>query len=122
MFGYLGLDSSLDDVLTNPVLNVWSRYLDEFNTKFPRDKVLMIDTFRVSFGDEALLHFLIKAKETPSTQKIASNMETSLLNKWILERINPDDVSQMIKAGTATNKVKVKLLETYSRKFKETYG
>ncbi|GMF55261.1 unnamed protein product [Phytophthora fragariaefolia] len=118
LFGYLALDKSLDNLLANPVLNVWSKYLDAFNLKFPSKRVSMIDTFRSNFGDEALSQMLIAAKQTPSAENVATTLQASLLNKWLLEKKIPADVSKVI-GGMAANEANAKLLSTYSKKFKE---
>ncbi|KAJ8523767.1 hypothetical protein ON010_g17351 [Phytophthora cinnamomi] len=103
LFGFLALDQSVDGLLTNPVLNVWSKYLEDFNAKFPNKKVSMIDTFRENFGDKALSQMLIAATETPATEKIATTLQTSLLNKWILAKKTPADVSEILKTGDAVD-------------------
>ncbi|KAG4061618.1 hypothetical protein PC123_g3517 [Phytophthora cactorum] len=118
IFRALVLDDAVDDVLSNPLLNTWASYLEDFNAKFPRSKVSMVDTFREFFGDKTLVKMLIAAKKVASTKKIASDLETSLINKWIHAKKIPAVVSKLLGADDGS----VKLLRTYTAKYMKTYG
>ncbi|KAJ8576172.1 hypothetical protein ON010_g3040 [Phytophthora cinnamomi] len=119
----LYLDDSVDDILTNPLLNTWATYLEAFNAKRPlKERESMIDLFRATFSDQDLTTMLIAAKEVASTKKVATDLETALLNQWVLDKASPAAVSKFLTAGGVADSTKAKLLETYSAKFKETYG
>ncbi|KAG6949366.1 hypothetical protein JG688_00014659 [Phytophthora aleatoria] len=118
IFRALVLDDAVDDVLSNPLLNTWASYLEDFNAKFPRSKVSMVDTFREFFGDKTLVKMLIAAKKVESTKKIASDLETSLINKWIHAKKIPAVVSKLLGADDGS----VKLLRAYTAKYMKTYG
>ncbi|OWZ07686.1 RxLR effector protein [Phytophthora megakarya] len=120
VFAVLKFDDAVDGFLANPVLNFWSRYLTDFNAKFPRDKVSMIETFRVFYGDEALSKALIAAKEVKETKKIASDLQASLINTWLLAKYRPNEVSIRLRAE-ATDDATANILKTYETKFKEMY-
>jgi hypothetical protein len=122
LFGLLALDDALDDIFADPLFKIWSKYLNAYNAKYPSTKTYMIDMFRASYGDEALVDMLIAAKQVASTKRIATSMETSLLNKWVLAKKSPDEVSTILTAGTVADDATTKLLESYTAKFKETYG
>ncbi|KAG7384314.1 hypothetical protein PHYPSEUDO_002779 [Phytophthora pseudosyringae] len=108
VFRALLLDDAVDDVLANPLLNTWVSYLDAFNAKHPRSKVSMVDTLREFFGDRALAKTLTTAKEVASTKSIATKLEASLINKWILAKKTPASVSKMLGVH------ETKLLEAYT--------
>ncbi|KAJ8552458.1 hypothetical protein ON010_g10086 [Phytophthora cinnamomi] len=119
----LFLDDSVDDILTNPLLNTWDTYLEAFNAKRPlKERESMIDLFRATFSDQDLTTMLIAAKEVASTKNVATDLETALLNQWVLDKASPAAVSKFLTAGGVADSTKAKLLETYSAKFKETYG
>ncbi|KUG00821.1 hypothetical protein AM587_10002228 [Phytophthora nicotianae] len=118
IFRALKLNAAVDDVLANPLLNTWATYLEDFNAKFPRSKVSMIDTFREFFGDKALVKMLVAAKEVASTKKIAMDLETSLINKWILTKKTPTIVSKSL----GTDEGSAKLLKSYTTLYMKTYG
>ncbi|ETP36075.1 hypothetical protein F442_15874 [Phytophthora nicotianae P10297] len=118
IFRALKLNAAVDDVLANPLLNTWATYLEDFNAKFPRSKVSMIDTFREFFGDKALVKMLVAAKEVASTKKIAMDLETSLINKWILTKKTPAVVSKSL----GTDEGSAKLLKSYTTLYMKTYG
>ncbi|KAG6595760.1 Avirulence (Avh) protein [Phytophthora cinnamomi] len=119
----LFLDDSVDDILTNPLLNTWASYLEAFNAKRPlSERESMVGIFRASFSDEELVTMLIAAKEVPSTKKMATDLEAALLNQWVTDREPPAAVSKILTSGGVEDSTKAKLLETYSAKFKEKYG
>ncbi|ETL31795.1 hypothetical protein L916_15484, partial [Phytophthora nicotianae] len=118
IFRALKLNAAVDDVLANPLLNTWATYLEDFNAKFPRSKVSMIDTFREFFGDKALVKMLVAAKEVASTKKIAMDLETSLINKWILTKKTPAVVSKSL----GTDEGSAKLLKSYTTLYMKTDG
>ncbi|KUF91831.1 hypothetical protein AM588_10004171 [Phytophthora nicotianae] len=118
IFRALKLNAAVDDVLANPLLNTWATYLEDFNAKFPRSKVSMIDTFREFFGDKALVKMLVAAKEVASTKKIAMDLETSLINKWILTKKTPTIVSKSL----GTDEGSAKLLKSYTTLYMKTDG
>ncbi|POM74541.1 Avirulence protein (Avh), partial [Phytophthora palmivora] len=85
-FRFLKLHRSPDKVLDNPVLSTWVRYMNTYNTKNPSKKTTMIDTFRTQFGDETLSKLLVEAKTIPSSKKLVTDLQTSLLTKWATEK------------------------------------
>nr|7XVK_B Chain B, RxLR effector protein PSR2 [Phytophthora sojae] len=121
LFGYLELKESVDGILTNPVFNVWLKYLNAFNDKAPVKKALMIDTLKSAFGDVAVSNMLFAAKKDPGTAKVAATLQTALLSKWVLEKKTPGQVSAILKEGAGAD-VSAKLLATYSAKFKVRWG
>ncbi|KAL4086403.1 hypothetical protein PRIC1_014107 [Phytophthora ramorum] len=114
-FKTLNLNVGAEKVFTNPNLNAWVKYMDDLNSGLPRkNQVSMIDTFRRNFGDDALSKMLVAAKKDPVTEKIATDMQASLLSKWVLARKDPEAVSKIVGSSLAG-----KMLHgTYLEKFK----
>ncbi|KAH7491216.1 RxLR effector protein PSR2 [Phytophthora ramorum] len=114
-FKTLNLNVGAEKVFKNPNLNAWVKYMDDLNSGLPRkNQVSMIDTFRRNFGDDALSKMLVAAKKDPVTEKIATDMQASLLSKWVLARKDPEAVSKI--AGSS---LEGKMLHgTYLEKFK----
>nr|QMU24897.1 PaRXLR73 [Phytophthora agathidicida] len=81
-FTALKLDKNVDDVLTNPNLNVWVKYADEVAEGNPKLKTSLIDTLRDHYNDSDLLRVFIAAKKNPKTEKLGANLEQALLTKY----------------------------------------
>ncbi|KAE9007011.1 hypothetical protein PR003_g15134 [Phytophthora rubi] len=88
-FKLLNLNKNLDDVLTNPNLNAWTKYVDDFTVK---NKVAtpLIDTLRANYDDAALLKMFVAAKNNPQTSTMATNLQAALNNKLRLERMKQE--------------------------------
>ncbi|GMF31387.1 unnamed protein product [Phytophthora lilii] len=122
VFQLLKLDLAGDTLLGDPLWKVWVRYIDEFNKISPTPQYYAkIETLRKSYGDEKLAKLLIAAKEVESTKKTAADLQTLLLNQWILYvdratlylRLN-------VKNEPSGSALKV-LYHGYLRKYKEIY-
>uniref|UniRef100_H3H495 RxLR effector protein n=1 Tax=Phytophthora ramorum TaxID=164328 RepID=H3H495_PHYRM len=113
-FKTLNLNVGAEKVFKNPNLNAWVKYMDDLNSGLPRkNQVSMIDTFRRNFGDDALSKMLVAAKKDPVTEKIATDMQASLLSKWVLARKDPEAVSEIAGSSLAGKM----LHRTYLEKF-----
>lgn len=85
--------------LTNPTLNTWIKFTDEFNKKNPCETTTLIDTLRANFVDEALVDALTWAKDVPSSKRIATNLISALVSKWVHEDKTSRAVSIMLIRG-----------------------
>lgn len=122
IFNTLKLDKSADNLLTNPSFDTWATYMQEFNAKYPDQKDSMIDIFRATFGDKDLAKMLIAAKEVPDTKKVATDLQTALLNDWVRDKATTAAVSKVLTAGGVAESTKATLLAEYAAKLKETLG
>ncbi|KAG3122129.1 hypothetical protein PI126_g24269, partial [Phytophthora idaei] len=116
IFGAVGLKHIHDatrPILSDPVLNFWVRYLNEFNQKHPREKTTLIDTLRKNYADEALIEMLVAAKKDPTTETIAKNLELLLLTRWLREKKQPPTVARWMFADKSDE-----MLDKYTRFFK----
>ncbi|EGZ07993.1 hypothetical protein PHYSODRAFT_455930, partial [Phytophthora sojae] len=81
-FKLFGLQAD-DALLSNPALNSWVKYLDDFNTKNPNEKTTMLKTFKTYYGDEELYKLLKAAKEVDTTKKMATDLQTAQVAYWL---------------------------------------
>lgn len=81
-FGYLHLDD-IDEMtlLSNFKFKMWTEYLDDFNRLYPEKKTTMIDSLRANYDDNQLLAVFTAAKKDPSTEKLATNLQSDLISK-----------------------------------------
>ncbi|KAE9066004.1 hypothetical protein PF010_g27980 [Phytophthora fragariae] len=122
IFNALKLDKSVDNLLTHPSFDTWATYMQEFNAKYLSQKDSMIDIFRATFGDKDLAKMLIAAKEVPDTKKVATDLQTALLNDWVRDEVTTAAVSKVLTAGGVAESTKATLLAEYAAKLKETLG
>nr|ANW82094.1 suppressor of RNA silencing [Phytophthora infestans] len=115
IFKALLLDDMADDILTSPLFNTWTRYLDEFNKKFPDEKVSMTDTFRTSLDDETLKSLLITAKELPDMKTLSTKLQTVQIERWLASKTSPEDAFAVLALNKAGGNVLSKpLLNTWA--------
>ncbi|ETN03613.1 hypothetical protein PPTG_15594 [Phytophthora nicotianae INRA-310] len=105
IFKALKLDEVTDDIFTSPLFNTWSAYLDDFNAKFPDEKVSMIDTFRTNFDDAFLAKMFVNAKEIPAMEQLATKLQADQLQRWLANRDTPDDIFRALKLNAAVDDV-----------------
>ncbi|KAF4128261.1 hypothetical protein GN958_ATG22562 [Phytophthora infestans] len=74
----LHLDKVPDDLLSSPDFQLWAKYLDDWNAKYPDQKQAMAKILRSYFTKDALAEMLTAARNSPSTHKIASILENAL--------------------------------------------
>ncbi|KAH7487767.1 hypothetical protein KRP22_013538 [Phytophthora ramorum] len=101
-----------DNFLVDPMFKTWARYLNAFNKKYPDDKTDMIKSLLLYYTDDTLSQVLITAKQVPSTEKMATNLQLSLLNKWARDKNPPAEVSKLLNVGSSDT-----LMKTYAKKY-----
>ncbi|KAG6959470.1 hypothetical protein JG687_00008772 [Phytophthora cactorum] len=69
-------------------------YLNDFNKRFPNQKESVIDGLRANYIDIHLLHILDAAKKEPRTEKMALNLQNALVNKWLVAKEMPADLTR----------------------------
>uniref|UniRef100_H3GF89 RxLR effector protein n=2 Tax=Phytophthora ramorum TaxID=164328 RepID=H3GF89_PHYRM len=94
------------------MFKTWARYLNAFNKKYPDDKTDMIKSLLLYYTDDTLSQVLITAKQVPSTEKMATNLQLSLLNKWARDKNPPAEVSKLLNVGSSDT-----LMKTYAKKY-----
>ncbi|KAG2769903.1 hypothetical protein PC129_g24370 [Phytophthora cactorum] len=122
------------DILMNPALTSWFKYLDDFNVRNPTEKLSLMETLSLGLGDralaevleagpilsdpenyadEALIEMLVAAKKDPTAETIAKNLELLLLTRWLREKKQPPTVARWMFADKSGE-----MLDTYTRFFK----
>ncbi|OWZ09200.1 Avirulence (Avh) protein [Phytophthora megakarya] len=84
-FFLLGLKKADDKTLITPAFKLWTRYLNEFNKRYPEEKVTMIEGLRANYYDISLLYMFKTARNDPTTETLVTNLENALINKWLVE-------------------------------------
>ncbi|KAL4117374.1 hypothetical protein PRIC2_011365 [Phytophthora ramorum] len=96
-----------DNFLVDPMFKTWARYLSAFNKKYPDDKTDMIKSLLLYYTDDTLSQVLITAKQVPSTEKMATKLQLSLLNKWARDKKPPAEVSKLLNVGSSDTLMKM---------------
>ncbi|POM73220.1 Avirulence protein (Avh) [Phytophthora palmivora] len=86
VFQFLHLEKAGEKTLASPKFKVWSKYLNDFNKLYPDQKTTMLNGLRANYNDRALLRMFKAAKNDPSTEKLASDLQNALINKWLADK------------------------------------
>ncbi|KAE8964532.1 hypothetical protein PR003_g30058 [Phytophthora rubi] len=97
VFRALKLDRKLDDVLTDPNLLVFNKYLVDFNTWNPGKSTTMVDTLRKSYGDIPVVKMLEAATKVESTKGIATRLQSQQIDIWKQMGLDSDDVFKLLR-------------------------
>ncbi|KAE9097137.1 hypothetical protein PF007_g16729 [Phytophthora fragariae] len=117
VFKFLDLSTAGDKTLASSDFKIWSKYLNDFNQRYPDEKTTMIDGLKASYWDRGLLTMFDAAKKDPSTEKLATNLQNALINKWIVAKEKPADLKRTLNEGPASEEMiarYVKKLEALS--------
>ncbi|KAE9299420.1 hypothetical protein PF001_g15447 [Phytophthora fragariae] len=118
VFKFHDLSTAGDKTLASSDFKIWSKYLNDFNQRYPDEKTTMIDGLKASYWDRGLLTMFDAAKKDPSTEKLATNLQNALINKWIVAKEKPADLKRTLNEGPASEEMiarYVKKLEALSR-------
>ncbi|KAF1787798.1 hypothetical protein GQ600_1875 [Phytophthora cactorum] len=66
------------DILMNPVLNSWFKYLDDFNVRNPTEKLSLMETLSLGLGDRALAEVLEAGMNAGRTKEISTKLKNQL--------------------------------------------
>ncbi|KAE9297184.1 hypothetical protein PF001_g16521 [Phytophthora fragariae] len=92
MFKRLKLNEAGDDLLSNPMLSIWTQYMEAFNMEYSFAKTTMLQTLTKSYGEEKLATMIQAATKVDETKDFAKNLQTSQFNQWMAEAKTPDDI------------------------------
>ncbi|OWZ19972.1 hypothetical protein PHMEG_0005691 [Phytophthora megakarya] len=95
-FGLLGLKTAGDKALISPAFNTWTQYLDEFNKRYPEEKVTMIDGLLANFTGYNLLRAFQTANKDPDAENLVTNLKSDLIDKWVAKKENPEDLKWIL--------------------------
>ncbi|POM64299.1 Hypothetical protein PHPALM_20195 [Phytophthora palmivora] len=112
VFALLNLHKADANLFSNENFRIWTKYLDDFNKRYPDIKTNTIQTVLASYSNEDLVKILVAAKKSPDTEKLATNLQRSLLNTWMRELKDPAEVSKLLKVEMSDEMMKI-----YVKKF-----
>jgi hypothetical protein len=120
LFSTLKLDNA-DNFLASRDFKLWTKYLSDFNQRYPKYKMTMIDALMNANKDYALTKMLLAAMKNAGTEKQATSLLRALMNKWVSAKKAPSEVSTMFKI-LKVGSDGPSLLKTYSSKFNRAWG
>ncbi|KAF1789323.1 hypothetical protein GQ600_22126 [Phytophthora cactorum] len=82
-----------EQTLASPKFKTWAKYLNDFNQRYPDRKETMIDGIRANYIDIKLIPMLYAAQKDPRTKKLAINLQNALVNKWLVAKEKPADLT-----------------------------
>ncbi|KAG1684888.1 hypothetical protein DVH05_010182 [Phytophthora capsici] len=77
----LKLGNGADKVFETAQFATWTKYLDEFNTKFPNKKTSQVRVFVRVYGEGNLMKMLVSKGNADSV--IAASLNKEMLAKWL---------------------------------------
>ncbi|KAE9270083.1 hypothetical protein PF001_g28943, partial [Phytophthora fragariae] len=92
VFHLIGLNHAGDKTLASSDFKVWTKYLNDFNQRYPKEKTTMLDGLMDNYNEISLLQIFDAAKKDPRTEKLATNLQNALINQWIVVKKNPADL------------------------------
>ncbi|KAG1689139.1 hypothetical protein DVH05_002777 [Phytophthora capsici] len=103
LFEVLKLDRSMENLLTNPKLDIWSGYLNLFNKySKPGKETTVVNTFVTFYGDEVVAKALEAAKKVPNTKEKATELQLALFTQWLAEGAKPHQIWKMLQMEKST--------------------
>ncbi|KAG7387331.1 hypothetical protein PHYPSEUDO_014425 [Phytophthora pseudosyringae] len=117
-FSLLHLDEAGQKTFASPKFKLWAKYLNDFNQRYPNERTTMIDAIRANYSDRQLLRIFNAAKQDPSTEKLASNLENAMLDKWLVAKENPASLKWTYDGLPGIDGI----IQRYSKKFAAMSG
>ncbi|KAE9072080.1 hypothetical protein PF010_g25629 [Phytophthora fragariae] len=105
VFKLLKLDKAGDDVLTSPLFNTWSMYMQIFNKENPAKKTTLYATLATHYSDDVLARMVESAKKVKTTAGTAKRVEATQIQSWLGRKQTPDNVFKLLKLDSAGDDV-----------------
>ncbi|ETN03594.1 hypothetical protein PPTG_15577 [Phytophthora nicotianae INRA-310] len=123
IFNNLKLNEAGDDLLANPVLTIWVKYMKAFNKEYPQAETTMIQTFTKSYGDEKLATMIQAATKVEETKDFAKNLQTAQFNQWMVDKKTPKDILGVLKLNsqTYTDNPSVDIWRVYNKAYTKEF-
>ncbi|KAH7469378.1 RxLR effector protein PSR2 [Phytophthora ramorum] len=103
VFKLLQLNRGVDNLLVNPNLSIWVKYMNYLGKNGHDDEAVMIKTFMAHYSDKALSQMLTTAKKVPDTKVVATKLQTELLGAWQTSKKTPEDVFKLLQLDKAVD-------------------
>ncbi|KAI9992912.1 hypothetical protein PInf_014854 [Phytophthora infestans] len=123
IFTMMRLDEAGADLLTNPLLSRWVKFMEGFNKEFPFAQTSIIKTLTKNYGDEKLAAMLQSATKASdeNTAKIASNLQQSQFKHWMADKLTPDDLFKTVLKLESTSSPNANIWRAYYNAYDEAF-
>ncbi|POM78182.1 Secreted RxLR effector peptide protein [Phytophthora palmivora] len=91
------LYDNVNDAFTADNLNKFTKYVDDFNLKDPRNKQSALTLYTNSFGDADVAKKLVSAVGKRDTRSVAKKLQTQQLEGWITSGKSVDEMFTTLK-------------------------
>ncbi|KAE8997777.1 hypothetical protein PF011_g15330 [Phytophthora fragariae] len=98
LFSNLKLHETTANLFESPKFHKWVKSVTKSYKKTPDTaNAVIVSTIMAQHGDEALARMLAAAKQTPTTQLFATQLEEVQLANWLTSKRTADDVFKLLK-------------------------
>ncbi|KAE8976213.1 hypothetical protein PR003_g25231 [Phytophthora rubi] len=111
VFHFLDLDKIGEKTLASSDFKVWAKYLNDFNQRYPKEKTTMLDGLMGNYIERVLLRMFDAAKKDPSAEKLATNLQNALINKWIVAKEKPAYLRGLLDGVPTSDKMIARYVE-----------
>uniref|UniRef100_H3H3G0 RxLR effector PexRD54 WY domain-containing protein n=1 Tax=Phytophthora ramorum TaxID=164328 RepID=H3H3G0_PHYRM len=121
IFTFLALDKAGDELLGNPLLNTFTKYMNIYNKRNPDQEITLIGTLTTHYGNVGLSKLLAAGRNVASTSNLATSLNAAQYKLWMSQRKNPDDIFMMLGLQKAGKNLLSSPLFTTFTKFTDAY-
>ncbi|KAL3663839.1 hypothetical protein V7S43_011252 [Phytophthora oleae] len=97
VFSLLKLDKAGDDVFSQPQIQTWVKYVEGFYKTDTHKEVVLFSTLASRYSDDVLVQLLIKAKNVPSTESLATRVQAVQTKLWLTTKKEPGEVFNLLR-------------------------
>ncbi|OWY91278.1 RxLR effector protein, partial [Phytophthora megakarya] len=105
VFTFMMLDKQGGQLLSNPQIDLWLKYVDDFNLKSPNKVTSPISTLEMHYQDEMLSHIIIEAQKILNTKNIATILQGEQIQRWLSSKKSPYNVFELFQLVKASDKL-----------------
>ncbi|KAG3054708.1 hypothetical protein PC121_g16151 [Phytophthora cactorum] len=84
VFHFLFPKKLTEDILATPAFGIWTKYLVNYNKRYPEEQTTMIDGLRANYNDLNLLSMLNAEKNNRSMDKLVDDLKNAMVAKWVI--------------------------------------
>ncbi|KAG6616204.1 putative secreted RxLR effector protein [Phytophthora cinnamomi] len=98
VFALLKLDKAGSGLFTQPQVNTWVKYMDDFKKANPNDEMTLFSALSKRYNEETLVQMLMAAKKVPSTESVAVRIQGEQTKYWLSEDVKktPAEVLELL--------------------------
>ncbi|KAH7491281.1 RxLR effector protein PSR2 [Phytophthora ramorum] len=118
VFKLLRLAQTGDKLLTSPLFNTWARFMVYFSDLNPKKDVTLLTELANVYDKRELSKLLVAAWNVPRTKRLASDLQSARLRRWLSAKEDPVEVFYWLGAeGAAADDLSMLLYKSYSAAF-----